>query len=193
MTTSFVHLLGFYLVLGSVIQGLGTLVKVRWVRMGKIPPPWRGKNGKLIFVATSVLAVFIWPISLVGITIAWKMSKGGKVEKFLGHCEHATEFEPICGACRKKMEPKKSGQRRYRVGLSEAEIEAKTKLAKLQERMIKESVASVPAGTDLNKSTVIRSCYECSSCGKMAEGFPGASDAGGKPLCADCSRPKSPK
>jgi hypothetical protein len=64
------------------------------------------------------------------------------------------------------MEPKKSGQRRYRVGLSEAEIEAKTKLAKLQERMIKESVASVPAGTDLNKSTVIRSCYECSSCGR---------------------------
>lgn len=191
MMTSWVHLIGFYLVLGFVIQGLGTLVKVHWVRIGKIPPPWRGKNGKLIFVAVSVLAVFIWPASLVGIAIAWKLNKDGKVEKFLGHCEHATAFEPICWDCRKKLEPKKSGQTRYRVGLSDAEIKARSELAKHQQRMMKQAqkpqnIVSEPVRVDLNRP-VIKSCYECSSCGKMGEGFPPHANADGKPLCGDCS------
>ena len=190
---AWINLIGFYLVLGFVIQGLGTLVKIQWVRIGKIQPPWRGRHGKLIFVLASVLGVLIWPISLVAISLAWKLNKNCKVEQFLGHCEHATEIEPICDACRKKMAPKSSGQKRYRVGPSEDQIRAIAKLAKHQEHMMKQAkstqnVVSEPVRVDLNKSTVIKSCYECSSCGKMAEGFPPNSNSTGKPLCPDCSR-----
>ena len=187
MTTSLVNLTGFYLVVGFVIQGLGTLVKVHWYRIGKINCPWGGRHGKTVFVLASVTAVLLWPICLAGIAIAWSLNKGAKVEKFLGHCEHATAFEPICQGCRKKMEVKKSGQTRYRVGLSESQIKAKTEYEKAHARMVKQAhknVVSKPV--DLNKP-VIQSCYECSSCGKMAEGFPPNSNSSRKPLCPDCS------
>jgi len=60
-----VHLVGAYLLLGSVISGLGLIAKIRWSGYDK--PIFPNSKTKVWFAIGIVLGVFFWPVALLGI------------------------------------------------------------------------------------------------------------------------------
>jgi len=100
---NWMHFVGLYIAIGSVLMGLGILVKIGY----------GGKKVKGIpFAIGLVIGVLLWPFILIVLGIIWKTRrKTHKVERFIGYCAHATLWEPYCAQCRRDIKREKDTER----------------------------------------------------------------------------------
>ena len=165
------HAIGVYLLGGTISMGLGLVVRAGWIRLGKMKPiPAGNPYRKIPFFVGIALGFLLWPLFLLGLTIAWKFNKNRRVEEYLGYCEHANSLDPICPACSMDIERRK--------------------------KVVFKRVTDEPefiGGEDLGKSSgrlplarITKSYYVCSVCKIEYEGFPHGSDADGRLLCPAC-------
>jgi glutaredoxin-related protein len=117
--------IGIYLLAGTVLMGMSLIVKAGWLAAGKIKPPNMGKYEKLYVAIGMALGVLFWPLILIGLTIGWRMRRR-KMQRWLGYCEHATAFEPICGPCSRDIKKESDiAALRYVVGEPPEDIKAR--------------------------------------------------------------------
>jgi len=170
-----VHLVGAYLLLGSLISGLGLIARIRWLDHDK--PLFPHTKAKVWFAIGIVLGVFFWPVALLGIAAARRYLVRWKVNKILGHCEHATPFDPFCKACGRELKYQASGRR--------TPTEAR-KMYREIERKLREEEYPPP----VYPPGPVYSSYQCSKCEGLFPGFPPHADAQRKPLCENCNLEK---
>lgn len=164
MNELWIHAVGAYLIMGSLISGLGLLARARW--QGETKSFFRTRKDRIAFGLGIFIGVFFWPILLIGIGAARKYFLRRQVNKILGYCEHADAFRPFCEACGREMKYETSGKRTP----EEAERMYREVSRKLME----------------HGETQFISAYECSSCKILFDGFPKAATPAGKPLCEKC-------
>lgn len=122
------HAIGIYLLAGVIMMGLGQLVRKRWEGSGKIKPLKFTKTWqRWVYGFGIALATLLWPIVVVGLNIAWLRNRR-KVNRFLGYCEHATAFEPVCNACRRDIE-REGAVQSLRTRIAGMERHAREKMA----------------------------------------------------------------
>jgi ribosomal protein L37AE/L43A len=148
------HAIGIYLLAGTVLMGLSLIVRARWETSGKMKPPGTGRHDKLLIRVGMALGVLLWPAFLIGIAIGWRMKRRTrKLERFLGYCEHANAWEPICNACSRDIKQESDiAALRYVVGGSSQDI--KTRISEM-DRLCQKAIA-----------LYIKGHPECPKCGK---------------------------
>lgn len=187
--------IGVYLLAGVVLNGLGQLVRARWVAAGKMKPLNLAPNRQWILWVGIGLAVLAWPIFLITISIGWRMRrKTRKMEAFLGYCEHSTAIDPICGPCQREIDAQKGASLdlRGRRPLISKVAEEKTKAflvdrARRLEGLKRGAPDALGVPVFLDPPVAgSESLYRCSSCGLMSEGPAPSSNSKGWPLCVTC-------
>lgn len=164
MNELWIHALEAYLLVGSLISGLGLLARVRW--QGYDKRLLQNRKAGIYFGIGIFVGVLFWPIMLIGIGFARKYFLRRRVNKILGYCEHADAFRPFCEACGREMKYETSGKR----------------TPEEAERMYRE------VSRKLMGQAQFVSAYECSSCRILFDGFPKAATPAGKPLCEKCQK-----
>lgn len=102
------HAIGIYLLAGVVLNGLGHLVRARWIASGQMKPLNLAPGRRWIVPAAIIFATLVWPLFLITISIGWRIRrKTRKMEETLGYCAHANQWMPICNECRRAMESEK--------------------------------------------------------------------------------------
>jgi len=102
------HAIGVYLLAGVVLNGLGHLVRARWIASGQMKPLNLAPGRKWILPVAIAASTILWPLFLVTISIGWRIRrKTRKLEETLGYCAHANQWMPICNACRREIEREK--------------------------------------------------------------------------------------
>lgn len=201
------HAIGIYLLAGVVLNGLGHLVRARWIASRKMEPLKFRKGQEWFFWVGILAGVLLWPVFLVTISIGWRMKrKTRKLEKFLGYCEHFTPLEPICGPCSRAMDQERelgarvSNYIKGRRPDDKKVQELKAKLAAIAEaqqhlisageiqRLPSDPERGAPgsSGVPAYLDPVVKSLYRCSACGLMSEGPAPSANAQGWPLCVKC-------
>lgn len=200
-----VHLVGFYLLIGSLTSGLGLMARLRWQGYeGAFFP--KNSKARVFFGIGIAIGVFLWPLVLL-MTPVFRYFMRRRANRILGHCEHATPFMPFCKACGEEARIKKS-----------SEAAARKHLAKIQHRIadrVRAGVlipptprvppAPVPASPeeleklrrdldelqDRNPIAAAPVGFRCTRCGIYLPGFPHAVDADQKAICRMCSEEAS--
>lgn len=144
---AWIDVLGIYLVTGAIIQGFGWLARKGWEASGKTEPI-HGKWGRLAIWLGTIFGVLFWPVVLVALAIGWRMRRRTRrMERFLGFCEHATPWEPYCGACRRDVKRE--------------DVEQRTKIGSIQEIQ-----ASMDRLSQKAVATYLEAHSICPGCGK---------------------------
>lgn len=105
MGTFLANLIGAYLLIGVVLYGFSSLAQARWIASGQMKPP--SKRAKRLRVIGTAIGVLLWPLGLIVIPI-WRWKSRQKAIKYMGFCEHATAWEPVCRSCRLEMDVEKN-------------------------------------------------------------------------------------
>lgn len=168
---SLANAIGIYLLIGTVLMGLGLVTRAGWKASGKLRETPHGKYGKQLFAVGIALGTLLWPLFIFAMPLMWRLrGKIKGIERHIEYCEHSTQLDPICGPCSREL---KRTTTKHRVGRDPVEEAARHHLAEI--------AAKVQA--DLGRA---RSYYRCAVCMIEFDGFPSASTEMGMPLCQNC-------
>jgi hypothetical protein len=196
-----VHLVGLYLLIGTLTSGLGLLARLRWHGyQGEFFP--KNERGRIFFGIGILIGVFLWPLVLLLIPVFRRLMRR-RANRILGHCEHATPFTPFCEACGREQ---KKGNPRFPPGYisPDSAREAKKRLAEIQRRIDERVKAGIlfppqprapgippaPASPDA-AAPESPAYYICAICHHPWPGFPAVVTVERRPLCEACSKKSS--